>query len=170
MAKQTVTLRLDEDDLTYLAGIEVPGASNLSEKIRGLLAEARAQREGLGDFGAAYDFSRRLFGQPERCIRDTEVREQVRSELIARVLSWLPETTAFVLSGACSDSSREGLKRFEQGLGERSLGLVDSVLQLAQAGFPGCYAPKALAARAQSALNMAATSGENRNPRGRTRS
>ncbi len=167
MAKQTVTLRLDEDDLTYLAGIEVPGASNLSEKIRGLLAEARAQREGHGDFGAAYDFSRRLFGQPERCIRDTEVREQVRSELIARVLSWLPDTTAFVLSGACADSSREGLKRFEQGLGERSLGLVDSILQLAKAGFPGCYAPDALAARAQSALNMVATTGENRKPQRR---
>lgn len=169
MAKQTITLRLDEDDLTYLAGIEVPGASNLSEKIRGLLAEARAQREGLGDYGAAYDFSRRLFGQPERYIRDTEVREAVRSELIARVLSWLPDTTAFVLSAACADSSREGLKRFEQGLGERSLGLVDSVLQLAQAGFPGCYSPDALEARARSALNLAASSGENRNPKGRTK-
>lgn len=169
MAKQTITLRLDEDDLTYLAGIDVPGASNLSEKIRGLLAEARAQREGLGDFGAAYDFSRRLFGQPERCLRDAEVREQVRSELIARVLAWLPETSAFVLSGACADGTREGLKRFEQGLGERSLGLVDSVLQLAQAGFPGCYAPKVLAARAQSALNTTAISGENPSPRGRNR-
>ncbi len=170
MAKQTVTLRLDEDDLTYLAQVEIPGAGNLSEKIRGLLAEARAQREGMGDFGAAYDFSRRLFGQPERCVRDAEVREQVRSELIARVLAWLPETTAFVLSSACADGGREALARLEQGIGERSIGLADSILQLAQAGFPGCYAPTTLAARAQSALNIAASGGENRNPRGRNES
>lgn len=155
MAKQTITLRLDEDDLAYLAQVEVPGASNLSEKIRGLLAEARAQREGLGDFGAAYDFSRRLFGQPERCVRDAEVHEQVRSEVISRVLAWLPEATAFVLSVACADTSRAGLRRLEHGLGERTLGLVDSMLQLARAGFPGCYDGDWLSARAHSALRTA---------------
>lgn len=166
MAKQTITLRLDEDDLTYLSQVEVPGASNLSEKIRGLLAEARAQREGLSDFGAAYDFSRRLFGTPERCLRDAEVREEVRSELVARVLAWLPEACAYVLSGACADPSREGLRRFEQGLGERAIGLTDSVLQLANAGFPGCYASKALAVRAESAMQLAASEGGHPRPRG----
>jgi hypothetical protein len=170
MAKQTVTLRLDEDDLTYLAGIDVPGAVNLSEKIRALLADARAQREGLGDFGAAYDFTRRLFATPERCVRDTEVRAQVRSELIARVLAWLPDTAAFVLSGACPrpephpgprpeprrKDEAEHLRRLEHGLGERVLALVDSMLQLAQAGFPGCYDPGILAQRSRSAVTMAA--------------
>jgi hypothetical protein len=177
VAKQTVTLRLDEDDLTYLAQIELPGAANLSEKIRALLAEGRAQRDGLGDFGAAYDFSRRLFAAPERCVRDAEVRAQVRSELIARVLAWLPDTTAYVLSNACPppdasrpDTSRapatrtggprgdeqDHLRRLERGLGERVLGLVDSVLQLAHAGFPGCYDPDTLVQRSQSAVRMAA--------------
>ena len=47
MAKQTVTLRLDEDDLTYLAGIDVPGAANLSEKIRALLADAAGARRRI---------------------------------------------------------------------------------------------------------------------------
>ena len=161
MAKQTVTLRLDEDDLTYLAGIDVPGAANLSEKIRALLADARAQRDGLGDFGAAYDFTRRLFTAPERCVRDAEVRTQVRSELIARVLAWLPDTAAFVLSGACPRAPRgkddvEHLRRLEHGLGERVLALVDSMLQLAHAGFPGCYDPGILAQRSRSAVNMSA--------------
>lgn len=163
MAKQTVTLRLDEDDLTYLAGLEMPGAANLSEKIRTLLADARAQRDGLGDFGAAYDFTRRLFAAPERCIRDAEVRTQVRSELIARVLAWLPDTAAFVLSGACPrpDPRRkddaEHLRRLEHGLGERVLALVDSMLQLAHAGFPGCYDPGILAQRSRSAVSMSAS-------------
>ena len=53
VAKQTITVRLDEEDLSYLAGLDVAGATNLSEKIRALLGDARRQREGLADAGAA---------------------------------------------------------------------------------------------------------------------
>lgn len=164
MAKQIVTLRLDEDDLTYLAQLEVPGATNLSEKIRVLLTDARAQRAGLGDYGAAYDFTRRLFDGPDRSLRDAEVQASVRSELLARVLTWLPDAAAYLLSGAgAPGATRTGvdvrrLHDLEKGLGERVIALVDSVLQMAHAGFPGCYDPASLTARAQSALGIAAGS------------
>lgn len=152
MAKQTVTLRLDEDDLTFLAQTEVAGAANLSEKIRALLADARAQREGLDDFGAAYDFVRGLFAVPERRIHQAEVASRQRSELVARVLAWMPETAAFVLSGSALQADADtakALRDFERGLGERAMVLAESILQLAQAGFPGCHAPEALARRAR---------------------
>ena len=164
MAKQIVTLRLDEDDLTYLAELEVQGATNLSEKIRALLADARAQRAGLGDYGAAYDFTRRLFAGPDRCVRDAEVQAEVRSEIIGRVLTWLPDAAAYLLSAACpradsdarEDEQVRRLRQLERGLGERAIALVDSVLQLAHAGFPGCYEPEPLTRRAQSALGIVA--------------
>lgn len=152
MAKQTVTLRLDEDDLTFLAQIEVSGAANLSEKIRALLAEARSQREGLDNFGAAYDFMRGLIAVPERRIHEAEVTSQRRSELVSRVLAWMPETVAFVLSGSAlkdSDDTARALRDFERGLAERAMVLTESMLQLAAAGFPGCHAPEALAQRAR---------------------
>ncbi|MBD9369908.1 hypothetical protein [Xanthomonas sp. XNM01] len=152
MAKQTVTLRLDEDDLTFLAGIEVAGATNLSEKIRALLADARAQREGLDDFGAAYDFVRGLFAVPERRVHQAEVASQQRSELVARVLAWMPETAAFVLAGSALQAGGDtpkALRDFERGLGERAMVLTESMLQLAQAGFPGCHAPETLSRRAR---------------------
>lgn len=152
MAKQTVTLRLDEDDLTFLAKTELAGAANLSEKIRALLAEARSQREGLDDFGAAYDFVRGLLAVPERRIHQAEVASQQRSELVARVLAWVPETVAFVLSGSslgAGEDTPRSLRDFERGLGERAMVLTESMLQLAQAGFPGCHAPEALARRAR---------------------
>lgn len=155
MAKQTVTLRLDEDDLTFLAQIEVAGAATVSEKIRALLAEARSQREGLGDFGAAYDFVRGLLAVPERRIRQAEVASQQRSELVSRVLAWMPETVAFVLSGSAlkaGDDTAKSLRDFERGLGERAMVLTESMVQLAQAGFPGCHAPEALSRRARSSI------------------
>jgi hypothetical protein len=165
MAKQTVTLRLDEDDLTYLAQVDVPGAVNLSEKIRALLADARAQREVMDDFGAAYDFSRRLFAASERQIHDAQARNGVRSELISRMLSWLPEATAFVLSGAAVEGRDEveRLRRLEHGMGERALGLVDSLLQLASAGFPGCHDPAQLQQRSRSAIELAERMAASRN-------
>jgi hypothetical protein len=164
MAKQIVTLRLDEDDLTYLAELDVPGATNLSEKMRVLLSEARAQRAGLGDYGAAYDFTRRLFAGPDRCVRDAEVQAGVRSEFLGRVLTWLPDTAAYLLSAACPRTSAEAaadsqvrrLRQLEKGIGERVIALVDSVLQQAHAGFPGCYDADALAARTRSALRIVA--------------
>lgn len=158
MPKQIVTLRLDEDDLTYLAELDLPGAANLSEKIRLLLADARAQRAGLTDHGAAYDFIKRLFSAPQRAVRAAEVRVEMRSELVNRVLTWLPDIAAFALAGAGppapvpGEADGDRLRRLERGLGERALALVDSMLQLARAGFPGCHEPEGLTRRAQSAL------------------
>lgn len=162
MAKQTITIRLDEDDLTYLSSMELVGAANLSEKIRVLLAEARAQREGMQTPGLAYDLSRRIFAGPERSVRAAEMEMQMRSELIARLLSWLPDVTAALVSGAALVSAEEArgrdeqLKRLERTLGERAMSLVDSMLQMSAAGFPGCYEPEVLKQRSQSAIGAIA--------------
>jgi hypothetical protein len=156
VAKQTVTLRLDDDDLTYLSRVEISGAGNLSEKIRALIAEARAQREGTEDFTAAHDFARRLFARVEREINAAEVDSSTRSELIHRLMAWLPEITAYTLS-ACqnkggSDDCSARLKDVEQGMAERVFSLVDSMLQLAGSDFSGCHAPEKLASRARFAV------------------
>ena len=161
MAKQTITIRLDEDDLTYLSSVEMNGAANLSEKIRALLAEARAQRDGMHDSGLAWDFTRRLFAAPERGIREAELQAQMRSELIARVAAWLPDISAVVLAGAppAAGTAREraeSLRSLERVLGDRVIGLVDTILQMSLAGFPGCYEPEALSRRAQPALRSLA--------------
>lgn len=161
MAKQTITIRLDEDDLTYLSSVELNGAANLSEKIRALLAEARAQRDGMQDSGLAWDFTRRLFAGPERGIREAELQAQMRSELIARVANWLPDVSALVLAGAPAPTASareraECLRKLERTLGDRVLGFVDSILQMSLTGFPGCYEPEALSRRAQPALRALA--------------
>jgi len=160
MAKQTITIRLDEDDLAYLSSVEMPGASNLSEKIRSLLAEARAQREGMQDPSLAYDLARRLFAGPERSIREAEMQTQTRSELVARMLAWLPDVSAVMLAaGIPAGTARERsehLRKVERNLGERAMSLLDSLLQMSLAGFPGCYEPDALIERAQPAIRTAA--------------
>ncbi|TVQ38352.1 MAG: hypothetical protein EA370_05935 [Wenzhouxiangella sp.] len=150
--KQTVTLRLDEDDLTFLSQVEITGAANLSEKIRTLISEARAQREGMHDPAAAHDFARRLFARVDRQVHAAEMEHGLRSELVHRVMAWLPDITAFALS-ACRNSggdqdTRASLQSLESGLAERSLSLSESIEQLGKSGFRGCYRPEALAKRA----------------------
>ncbi len=152
MPKQTVTLRLDEDDLTFLSQVEISGAANLSEKIRTLINEARAQREGMEDPAAAHDFARRLFARVDRQVHASEMEQGLRSELVHRVMGWLPDITAFALSAcrgkANPKDARASLERLETGLAERSFSLSESIRQLGQGGFRGCYRPDALASRA----------------------
>lgn len=152
MAKQTVTLRLDEDDLTYLSQVEIHGAANLSEKIRALISEARAQRDGTDSYGAAHDFSRQLFSRVDREFNAAEVGSAKRSELSHRLLSWLPEAVAFTLAAnqttQPSSDTDVGLVAFELGLGERAFSLADSMIQLAQSDFSGCLARQQLTERA----------------------
>lgn len=153
MAKQIVTLRLDEDDLSFLAQVEINGAANLSEKIRTLIAEARSQRDGMTDPAAAHDFARRLFARVDRQVQTAEMALDLRSELVHRILAWLPEATAFALS-ACRGQDTASidmadLERLENGLAERGLSLSESLAQLAQADFRGCYQPRTLAKRAE---------------------
>lgn len=152
MAKQTVTLRLDEDDLTYLSQVEIHGAGNLSEKIRALIGEARAQREGTDSYSAAHDFSRQLFARVDRQINAAEVETAERSELSHRLLAWLPEAVAFTLAAnqTAQPSTKQSaaLVAFELGLGERAFSLADSMIQLAQSDFSGCLARDRLMERA----------------------
>lgn len=160
MPKQTVTLRLDEDDLTYLSQVEIAGAGNLSEKIRALINEARAQRDGTENYAAAHDFSRRLFARIDRQINAAEVNAQMRSELTHRLLAWLPEAVAYTLS-ACHQQGDQAdcekqLTAIEQGLGDRAFSLVDSMLQMAQADFSGCLGGEKLASRAAFAVKTRA--------------
>jgi len=156
VAKQTVTLRLDEDDLTYLSQVEISGAGNLSEKIRALISEARAQRDGMRNYAAAHDFSRQLFARVDRQVNSAEVEAAARSELTHRVLAWLPEAVAFALSANLADEDQSkdvaALSNFEVGVAERAFSMVDSMLQLAQAEFPGCLESKKLAKRAAFAV------------------
>ncbi len=156
VAKQTVTVRLEQEDLDYLSAVDIQGAGNFSEKIRALLAEARAQREGVNDPAAAHDFARRIFSRVDREIHAAEIRAGTRSELMHRMLAWLPEVTAYVLATDDRDDespcSRQRLGRIELGLMERVSSLVDSAQQLSQAGFRGCYDPAALAQQAGSGL------------------
>ena len=158
MAKQTVTLRLDEDDLTYLSQVDIQGAGNLSQKIRALINEARAQREGTKDYAAAHDFARSLFARVDQQINFIELETATRSELTHRVLAWLPEAVAFMLSASeCGKQSAQDspdLEAFEVGLGERAYSIVDSLIQLAMADFSGCLAPNKLAQRASFAIRQ----------------
>jgi len=158
MAKQLVTVRLSEDDVSFLAGLDLPEATNLSEKLRALIAEARRQQDSGTDAIAAYDTARRALAGPERCLREAEMKLEMRSELLMRLIAWMPEVQALLLSGACACSEeteareRERLLRLERQLGERVMSLVDSMAQLAVAGFAGCYEPQRLGKRVQSAI------------------
>ncbi len=148
MAKQTMSLRLEQDDLSFLASLDQSGSGTLSDKIRGLIDEARIYRQGMERHDAAYDYSRNLLAPVDRRITSAEMHTGKRSELIHRALSTLPELLAFTLS-ACPDKKESAeceqrLAEIERGLAQRLMSLVSAITELQNAGFAGCIDPIAL--------------------------
>ena len=148
MAKQTMSLRLEQEDLTFLASLDKSGSGTLSDKIRGLIDEARIYRQGMERHDAAYDYARNLIAPVDRRITSAEMCSGKRSELVHRALSTLPELLAFTLS-ACpaktDDADAEKrLAEIERGLAQRLLSLVSAIIELQNTGFAGCIDPETL--------------------------
>lgn len=154
MAKQLVTVRLDEDDIAFLSALDMPGASNLSEKLRALIAEARSQSERLNEYTPALDFSNKLFARSLRSVQSAEQHTGLHSEFLTRVIGWLPDAVALTVS-ECQDvldpptHTRQALKLAEQRIAERVMSLVTSTHSLALSDWAGCYDPAGMAERAR---------------------
>ena len=156
MAKQTVTLRLDEDDLTYLSQVEISGAANLSEE------DSYPADRGQGLNATGCTIRLRLTTLPAACslaLNATSAQPKCPSEFD-------PSS----LTGCCPGYPKSPLSRYrpaatrlpskpssnarilELGLAERVFSLAESMQQLANADFPGCLERKKLASRASFAV------------------
>src|ERR1700759_874790 len=91
---QTVSVRIPEDDLQWLMGLDIEGARNPSDRIRSLIGTTRRQRARTSDYVAGVamlrDFLRPLQHVPGAVAR----REKIHWEVVATTLTALPEILA----------------------------------------------------------------------------
>lgn len=149
-AKSTpISVRITDEDAAFLAALELRGATTPSEKLRALLARARAEAEGGRDYEASLARIRDILEPTGQALRQLESSTRQRSELIADTLYWLPDLVAYLVAGpeAGADGrggqakATEALKAFEAGVADRIFRYIEAVLRLAVTARAPCYDP-----------------------------
>lgn len=148
--------RISVEDAEFIAGLQIEGANTPSDKLRALLAEARRRHDNAGDYAGALHLAQDWLAPARRGILAREHELKLHSELVLRVMDWLPESLAFLLAsaGSAEHASASDLEQLERGLMERLARLMDAVLQLAVTGSSPCYDPKVVLERLPSVIQL----------------
>jgi hypothetical protein len=153
----TLSVRISQDDALFLSQYKVEGKITPSDKLRALIRESREQQQGLRDFRHSIDMFEKMLAPINSAIRETEMTEHVHSELVSRIMSWLPDMMALVVSASRQQEEshdRESLLALEEEMVERVFRLVETVLQLGITEANSCYRSDAISSRVGPAFDL----------------
>ena len=128
-----VGVRLTDEEATFLEEVQLDNAATPSDKLRAIIDEARRRKLGTQSYPTALDLCEDLLGPTGRILRRSQNTQEVHSELVSRLLEWVPECMAYLVAsnGRSTDLELEQLKEIEAALARRVGVLMQSVLQLA---------------------------------------
>lgn len=159
MPNKTVPLsvRISEADADFLNGLNIPGATTHSEKMRALIREARRRREGGRSYSEVLATLQEMEAPAERRLRDAEARTRQHSELLAQAASWLPDTMAFLMGNLPEDedeNSEDRLRSLEDGVADRVFVFIERVLRMAVTRNNPCYDKSAISRRMEPVVEL----------------
>jgi hypothetical protein len=132
-AMQTISVRVPDDDLEWLLGLDMPGVRNPSDRIRSLIAADRRLREGMADYVACVHMLRDFLRPFENTLRAAERRHGLHSEVVAAVTESLPEIMAETIAFPPvpdDDGAPRALAAIEADLAARTMRLFIRLLRL----------------------------------------
>lgn len=136
------TVRLTDEDHTFLSELRIAGATSISDKIRALISERRRLDEAGRDYTSALVLADSLLDPLKNAVRALENEHQVNSQLVRRVLDLAPDILASLLAdGVTPDSSVEDLKAMEQRLSVLVIRVLDAIMQIYVARRTSLYDP-----------------------------
>lgn len=156
---KTVTLsaRISQEDAEFISQLNIADAKTPSDKLRALVSEARRRSLHEEDFRGHLKMFQDMIGPVKANISETELAQNIHSEVVSRTLDWIPDMMAFVLSTTATKEegmSKEQLTLLEAGLTERIFRLLDATTQLALTNPSPCYRPSVIQDRAQSLISL----------------
>jgi hypothetical protein len=150
-----LSVRLSDEDAAFLAGLEVRGATTLSDKMRALLAEARDAVDARGDAASAVQRLQREFAPTVDAVRRFELETGHRSALLAEALQRVPELAGLLIAGPVADSPPSAaFSALEARVADRAIALLEGLLRLAVTRTAPCYAPDVVAKRIDPVLEL----------------
>jgi hypothetical protein len=153
-----ISVRVSEDDAEFLATLELPGAATPSEKLRTLIARARAQQAEGRTYESSLALVRELLEPVSQSLRARELSSRQRSEMIADTLYWLPDLVAYLMTGPGSRNAKSearDLVEFEAGVAQRIFHFIEAVLRLGVTSKAPCYNPAVIGEGLQGTLELA---------------
>ena len=142
-----IGVRIPQEDAEFIASLKVEGATTPSDKVRSIIAEARRRNQGMRDYQSSLAAMHELVSPTLLRVRQLELNQRMHSELVIRVLEWLPEVLALVISGhtaLVSEKDQAHLELFESDLASRVFRLIESILQLSLTRHSACYQPEGI--------------------------
>ena len=144
---QTVSVRIPEDDIEWLMGLDIEGARNPSDRIRSLIGATRRQRAGTTDFVACAAMLRDFLRPLQDAVSTAERREKVHSEVVAAILAALPEIMAEAIAFPpvpANGAAVPTLTHIEADLATRTMRLLVQLLRLSITPAVPAYDPTVL--------------------------
>ncbi len=133
MKTHPTTIRLTEDDQTFLASLKMPGATTISDKIRALIEDRHLQQQAGHDYRSAVILANGLMAPIQEAVRVAENNHKIHSQLVRRVIEWTPELLAVLMAEGAGNDNKElnkaALEHLEQSLVEQVSRLMDTALQ-----------------------------------------
>lgn len=154
----TISARIAQEDAEFLAGYKVSGAVTPSDKLRAILAEARARQQRMKDFRGSIDLFQEMLAPVTAQIRERELQNNIHSELITRMLEWLPDIMAYVQASEAKlnqNTDKQVLIDIETAVADRVFRLIESVMQMGVTRRCPCYNSKAVSSRMEPILDIA---------------
>ncbi|MDF3832812.1 hypothetical protein P3W85_07615 [Cupriavidus basilensis] len=153
---QTVSVRIPEEDLAWLARIQLPGASSPSDKIRALLADARRRADGSSDYIGCVSLLREQVRPLLEAAQILEQDHQQHSEIVLMFAMQLPELMASLIAGVpAGDQAAARARELEARLTARAMRMLLGLLRLAVTQRTPAYDPTVLDAYVPEVLELA---------------
>lgn len=143
----TISARIAHEDAEFISRLNLDEARTPSDKLRAIIAEARLRSSRDQDYSGSLQTIQELIQPVLRKIRKTEVENRIHSELLIRSAEWIPDAVAFLVSSISKideQNVNEQMLQLEQGVAERLVRLMESVLQLAITEHCACYDPEVI--------------------------
>lgn len=144
-----LSVRLSDEDTSFLANLEVDGAVTASDKIRGLIRQARQRAEPVDSFPAALVISHEQLAAAVRAVRIIEQDLDCHSDVAVGLMTVAEEFLALALTAPRPGSAgaADDLVRHEARLVDCGARMTEQLLRWAVTPTAPAYDPAVISRR-----------------------
>jgi hypothetical protein len=149
-----LSVRLSEDDTSFLTELEIDGAITASDKIRGLIRQARHRSEPVASFAAALTLSHEHLAVATRTLRVIEQEANCHSDVTVGLMTSAEEFLALALAAPRAGATPEDLARHEARLVDCAARMTEQLLRWAVTPTAPAYDPSVVTRRLASLTDI----------------